>query len=149
MAEKIVIRNKKAGFEYEILEKFVAGIQLQGTEIKSIRMGKAGISEAWCTFVNGELYVREMHIAEYWWGSFNNHDPKRERKLLLRKKEISKLMRKSQEKGFSIIATCLFVNERGLAKLEIALARGKKAYDKREDLRLKDSKRELDRIRKH
>ncbi len=149
MAEKIVIRNKKAGFEYEILEKFVAGIQLQGTEIKSIRMGKAGISEAWCTFVNGELYVREMHIAEYWWGSFNNHDPKRERKLLLRKKELSKLMRKSQEKGFSIIATCLFVNERGLAKLEIALARGKKAYDKREDLRLKDSRRELDRIRKH
>ena len=149
MADKISIRNKKAGFEYELLEKYIAGIQLQGTEIKSIRMGKAGISEAWCTFVNGELYVREMHIAEYWWGSFNNHDPKRERKLLLRKKELSKLMRKSQEKGFSIIATCLFVNERGLAKLEIALARGKKAYDKREDLRLKDSRRELDRIRKH
>lgn len=149
MADKISIRNKKASFEYELLEKYIAGIQLQGTEIKSIRMGKANISEAWCHFEGNELYVQGMHISEYWWGSCNNHVPKRERKLLLHKKELSKLLRKSQEKGLSIVATCLFVNERGLAKLEIALAKGKKSFDKREDIKQKDTQRELDRIRKH
>ncbi len=145
----ISIRNKKASFQYEFLEKYIAGIQLQGTEIKSIRQGKANINEAWCSFTNGELYVNGMHISEYWWGTVNNHVPKRERKLLMHKKELVKLMRRSQEKGLSIVALCLFINDKGLAKLEIALARGKKIYDKREDIKQKDTRRELDRLRKH
>ncbi len=147
-AAQVHIRNKKAGFEYELLEKFVAGIQLFGTEIKSIRMGKASINEAYCAFHGNELYVQGMHIAEYWWGTVNNHDPKRERKLLLSRKELNRLLKKSQEKGLTLVATHLFINERGLAKLEIALARGKKLYDKREDIKSRDSQRELDRLHK-
>ena len=144
----INIKNKKASYQYEFIEKFVAGIQLSGTEIKSIRLGKASLVDTYCHFYSGELWVTGLHIAEYWWGSYNNHEPKRERKLLLNKKELIKLEKQSQEKGLTIIAIRLFVNEKGLAKLAIALARGKKQHDKREDLKDKDSKRELDRIKK-
>jgi SsrA-binding protein len=144
----INIRNRKASFEYEFLEKYVAGIQLFGTEIKSLREGKANITDAYCIFRNSELWIQGMHIAEYWWGTFNNHDPKRERKLLLTRKELKKLERKIQDVGLTIIAVRMFINERGFAKVEIALARGKKKYDKREDIKQRDSKRELDRMRK-
>jgi SsrA-binding protein len=144
----IEIKNKKASFEYEFIERYTAGIKLTGTEIKSIRAGKANLVDAYCYFVNGELYVKNMHVSEYEWGSYSNHEPKRERKLLLNKKELVKLFRKSQEKGLTIIAYRLFVNEKGLAKLDIALARGKKQYDKREDLKRKDAGREMDRMMK-
>jgi SsrA-binding protein len=144
----IEIKNKKASFEYEFIERYTAGIKLTGTEIKSIRAGKANLVDAYCYFVNGELYVKNMHVSEYDWGSYSNHEPKRERKLLLNKKELVKLLRKSQEKGLTIIAYRLFVNEKGLAKLDIALARGKKQYDKREDLKRKDAGREMDRMMK-
>jgi len=148
MAGKIDIRNKKASFEYEFLEKFVAGVVLTGTEIKSIRQGKASLQDAYCAFRDHELWVHGVHIAEYWWGTINNHDPKRDRKLLLTRRELAKLERKVQEKGLSLIAFRLFLNEKGLAKIEIALARGKRAYDKRESLKEKDARRELDRARK-
>ncbi|MDR3094746.1 MAG: SsrA-binding protein SmpB [Bacteroidales bacterium] len=146
--QQIHIRNKKASFEYEFLEKYVAGIQLVGTEIKSIRAGKANITDAYCFFRNSELWIQGLHIAEYSWGTCNNHDPKRERKLLLNRKELNKLERKAQDKGLTIIAIRMFLNEKGYAKLEIALSRGKKMYDKRQDLKEKDSKRELDRLKK-
>ena len=145
----INIRNKKASFEFEFLEKYVAGIQLFGTEIKSIRQGKANLADAYCFFRNNELWVQNMHISEYWWGTCNNHDPKRERKLLLSRKELNKLERKTKDKGLTIIAIRMFLNERGFAKLEIALAKGKKRYDKREDIKQRESKRELDRMRKN
>ena len=145
----ISIKNKKASFEYSFLEKYVAGIQLFGTEIKSIRAGQANITDAHCTFRNNELWVQNMHIAEYERGTCNNHVAKRERKLLLTRKELKKLERKSQDKGLTIISTRMFINEKGLAKLEIALAKGKKKYDKREDIKQRDSKREMDRIRKN
>jgi len=152
MADKrqpnINIKNRKASFEYEFLEKYIAGIQLFGTEIKSIREGKANLADAYCFFRNNELWIQNMHIAEYWWGTCNNHDPKRERKLLLSRKELNKLERKSQDNGLTIIALRMFINDRGFAKLEVALARGKKKYDKREDIKQRDSKRELDRLRK-
>ncbi len=148
MSDKINIKNKKASHDFEFLEKFVAGIQLSGTEIKSIRLGKASLTDAFCYFTNGELYVKNMHIAEYYWGNLNNHDPKRDRKLLLHKKELEKLFRKSQEKGLTIVAFHIFLNDKGLAKVEIALAKGKKEYDKREDLKHKEAKREMDRVMK-
>ncbi|HEX2975673.1 MAG TPA: SsrA-binding protein SmpB [Bacteroidales bacterium] len=131
----IVIRNKKASHDYEFLEKFVAGIMLTGTEIKSVRLGKATIVDAYCFFANGELFLRGMHIAEYWWGNMNNHDPLRERKLLLSKKELRKIERKIKETGLTIIPIKVFINERGLAKAEIAISKGKKEYDKRETLK--------------
>ena len=140
------IRNKKASHDYEFIEKFIAGIQLTGTEIKSIREGKANLVDSYCYFARGELFVKGMHIAEYWWGTFNNHDPKRDRRLLLTRKELTKLERKSQEKGLTIIALRLFINEKGLAKLEIALCRGKHEYDRREDIKKRDAKREMDRM---
>lgn len=145
---KVNIKNKKAYFEYEILETFTAGIQLQGTEIKSIRAGKAGLVESYCQFFKGELYVKNMHIAEYFFGSLNNHEAKRERKLLLNKKELQKLERKIKESGLTIVPTRLFMTDRGLAKLDIALAKGKKAFDKRETLKQKDAKRDIDRAMK-
>lgn len=145
---KIEIKNKKASFEYEFLERYTAGIKLTGTEIKSIRAGKANLVDAYCFFTNGELFVRGMNIAEYEWGSYSNHEPFRDRKLLLTNKELTKLFRKSQEKGLTIIAYRLFVNEKGLAKLDIALAKGKKQYDKRQDLKKKDAKREIDKMMK-
>jgi SsrA-binding protein len=144
----VEIKNKKAGFEYELLDRFTAGIKLVGTEIKAIREGKANINDAYCYFVSGELYVKEMHVSEYSWGSYSNHEPRRERKLLLNKKELVKLQRRSQEKGLTIIALRLFINGKGFAKLDISLARGKKQFDKRENLKTKDVKREIDRMMK-
>ncbi len=141
----IDIKNKRASFDYEFLESFTAGIVLTGTEIKSIRGGKASLADAYCYFVKGELYVKNMHIAEYWWGSFSNHDPRRDRKLLLNRKELNKLLRRQKEKGLTIVASRLFINDAGYAKLLIALARGKKEYDKRESIKEKDLRREMER----
>jgi len=148
MSNEIVVKNKKATFQFDIVEKFTAGIVLKGTEIKSIRMGRASFVDSYCFFIGDELWVKGLHIAEYAWGTYNNHDPKQDRKLLLTRKELTKLKRRSQEKGLTIIALKLFINERGLAKVDIALARGKQLHDKRDDLREKDVRRELDRARK-
>lgn len=144
----INIRNKKASYEYELLEKFVSGMQLVGTEIKSVRNGKVSLNDAYCQFFRGELYAKNIHISEYEMGTYSNHPAKRDRKLLLNKKELQKLERKTKESGLTIVPTKLFINEKGLAKLEIALARGKKIYDKRETLKRKDSNREMDRMMK-
>ena len=146
--QKINIRNKKASFEYEFIETFVAGIQLFGTEIKSIRAGKANIGDSFCYFIGNELYVKEMHISEYKFGSYYNHEEKRERKLLLNRKELDKLDRKTKESGLTIVPLKIFMNKKGFAKMEIALCRGKKHYDKRESLKQKDHKREIDRMMK-
>lgn len=143
----INIRNKKASFEYTFIDKYVAGIVLTGSEIKSIRLGKVNLQDAYCTFLNGELYVKELHISPYAMSKEINHEPKRERKLLLNKRELRKLETKNKEKGLTIIPIRIFLNERGLAKLEIALAKGKKLFDKREDIKKKDMKRELDRMK--
>lgn len=142
---KIEIKNKRASFEYELLESFTAGIVLSGTEIKSIRAGKASLVDSYCYFVNRELYVKNMHIAEYWWGSFNQHDPRRDRKLLLNRKELNKLFRATREKGLTIVATRLFIAENGYAKLNISLAKGKREYDKRHTIKEKDLRREQER----
>jgi SsrA-binding protein len=144
MGSDINIKNKKATFEYHILEDFTAGIKLLGTEIKSIREGKANISDAFCTFINGELYVRNLHISEYSHGSFYNHEAKRDRKLLLTKKEVKKLLVKGEDKGLTIIPLKIFISDRGFAKMNIALAQGKKAFDKRESMKERDVKREMD-----
>jgi SsrA-binding protein len=144
----IVIKNKKASHDYEFLEKFFAGIVLSGTEIKSLRLGKATLSDSYCFFSNGELFIKGMHIAEYWWGNLNNHDPLRERKLLLTTRELRKIERKIKESGLTIIVIKVFINDRGLAKAEIAISKGKKEYDKRETLKRKDHAREMDRMRK-
>lgn len=141
----MVIKNRKASFEYEFIEKYIAGIQLVGTEIKAIRLGKANISDAWCQFHRGELFVKGLTISEYDWGNLNNHDPMRERKLLLKARELKKLERKIKEGGLTIIVLKVFINDRGLAKLEIALAKGKRDYDKRQTLKSKDARREIDR----
>lgn len=148
MSGKISIKNRKAYFQYAFLEKYIAGIQLTGTEIKSIRSGKVNLVDSYCHFINNELWVKGMHIAGYLRGGHYNHDPKRERKLLLQKRELNKLQRKTKETSLTIIATRLFINDRGLAKLEIALAKGKKEYDKREDIKQKDIKREIGRLTK-
>lgn len=145
----INIKNKKAYFEYYIQDKFIAGVQLTGTEIKSIRQGKASLKEAYCSFIDNELFIKNMHIAEYKHGTYNNHDPKRDRKLLLTKRELGKLAKKVNEKGFTIVPTLLFINERGLAKIEIALAQGKQIHDKRETLKKKDASREIDRMARY
>lgn len=145
---RINIVNKRARFEYQLLEKYVAGIQLGGTEIKSIRLGKASILEAFCVIENNEVYLRNMHIAEYGNASFYQHKPKADRKLLLNRKEINKLDKKMKTKGFTIVPLRLFINEKGYAKVEIALAQGKKLYDKRQDLKEKDDQRAMDRIKK-
>lgn len=149
MKENIRIKNRRLSFEYFVVETFIAGIVLTGTEIKSIRQGKASLADAYCSFSGHELYVREMHIAEYSFGTYNNHEPKRERKLLMNFRELKKLSTKVKEKGFTIVPAVLFIDEKGRAKLEIALARGKHHYDKREDLKKKDSKREIERITKY
>ncbi|MFA9391058.1 MAG: SsrA-binding protein SmpB [Prolixibacteraceae bacterium] len=145
---KVNIKNKKAYFEYEILETLTAGLQLQGTEIKSIRAGKAGLVDSYCQFYQSELYVKNMHIAEYFFGSINNHEAKRERKLLLQKRELLKWERKIKESGYTLVPLRLYLTDKGIAKLDIALARGKKTYDKRETLKQKDSKRDIDRAMK-
>ena len=140
----ITIKNKRAGHEYFLMEQLTAGIVLTGTEIKSIRNGKASLADSYCTFKEQELFVVGMHIAEYDKGTYNNHDPKRDRKLLLTARELRKLKTKVQEKGLTIIPVVLYINEKGLAKLDIALARGKHYYDKRESLKTKDSKRDVE-----
>jgi SsrA-binding protein len=138
-----VIKNKKAAFEYHFIQSYKAGIMLTGTEIKSIRNGMANLSDSFCVFIEDELWVRNMHISEYKQGSYNNHEPKRMRKLLLNKNELVKIKSKLREKGTTIIPVQVFFNERGIAKLEIAVARGKKLFDKREDIKRKDVEREL------
>jgi SsrA-binding protein len=141
----ITIKNRKASFEYFLLEQYTAGIQLTGTEIKSIRAGKVSLTDSYCDFENDELFVKNMHIAEYAHGTHYNHEPKRDRKLLLTRRELRKLANKVKERGFTIIPIQLYINEKGLAKLDIALARGKHAYDKRESIRRKDYNRETER----
>ncbi len=143
---KIEIKNRRAGFEFEFLENFTAGIVLSGTEIKSIREGKASLVDSYCYFVGTELFVKNMNVAEYWWGSaFSRQDPRRDRKLLLTKKELRKLQRAVKEKGLTIVATRLFISENGYAKLNISLARGKREFDKRESIKEKDMRRERER----
>ena len=141
----VLIKNKRATFDYEIMERYTAGIQLFGTEIKSIRDGKASLVDTFCSFINNELWVRNMHIATYFFGTYNNHVVRRDRKLLLNKKELAKLVRGTKETGYTIVPTKLFINDNGLAKLEIGLARGKKNYDKRQSLKEKEDKRAIDR----
>ena len=143
----IKIANKKAKFEYIILDRYTAGIQLFGTEIKSIREGKASLVDSWCSFTGNELFVRQMHIAEYRFGSYANHEAKRDRKLLLNKRELRKLEKATKDTGKTIIPLLLFINENGLAKLEIALCQGKHTYDKRQSLREADDKRQMAQIK--
>ncbi|HEX5001938.1 MAG TPA: SsrA-binding protein SmpB [Bacteroidia bacterium] len=148
MPEQNIVVNRKASFEYTLEVKYEAGIVLTGTEIKSVRNSQANLDDAYCTFYNNELWVKGMHIAEYKEGSYNNHLAKRDRKLLLNKSELKKLLSKVKEKGYSIIPIRLYLSEKGLAKLEIALARGKKLYDKRQDIKKKEADREMDRATK-
>lgn len=142
------IKNRKAGYEFEILDKLTAGIQLQGTEIKSLRHGNASINEAFCTIKGDEMFVVNMHIAEYSLGTYANHEPKRVRKLLLHKREILKWKKKVNEKGLTLIPTLLFIADNGKAKLNVALAQGKKVHDKRDSIQERDTKRQLDRLKK-
>ncbi len=146
--KNIKIKNRKARFEYEILDTFTAGIVLRGTEIKAIREGKASIAESFCEFANGELFVINMTIQEYSHATHFNHAPKSERKLLLNRNELRKLEKEVKNTGLTIVPLLLFTNDKGLAKLKIALARGKKHFDKRETLKDRDNKRELSRIKK-
>lgn len=146
--KNINIRNKRATFDYEILEEYVAGVVLVGTEIKSIRQGKASLTESYCYFDKGELWLRGMNVAEYGWGTCNNHAPRRDRKLLLQRKELNKLQRALQDRGLTIVALRLFLSEKGLAKVVIGLARGRKSYDKREYIKANDAKREMDKAMK-
>ncbi|PVH24065.1 MULTISPECIES: SsrA-binding protein SmpB [Sphingobacterium] len=148
IASRINIKNKRATFEYHILDTYTAGLGLLGTEIKSIREGKANINDSFCAFFEDGLYIRNMHIAEYSFGSFYNHEAKRDRKLLLTKRELKKLKDKGEEKGFTIVPLRIFISERGFAKVEIALAQGKKDFDKRDTIKERESKRELDRAMK-
>lgn len=145
----INIKNKKASFDYEFVETYTAGIVLTGTEIKSIRLGKVSLVDTYCYFVGGELWVKNMNIAEYFYGSYNNHNARRERKLLLTKKELRSLQQEEKNPGFTIVPVRLFINEKGLAKVVIALARGKKEYDKRQSIKEKEDRREMDRMFKH
>jgi SsrA-binding protein len=139
--QKVAIKNKKAEFEYFLISKYSAGMVLSGTEIKSIRSGKANLTDSYCSFINNELWVHNLHISEYSHGSYSNHEPKRDRKLLLNRKELNKILSKMNDKGMTLIPTLLWVNEKGYAKLDIALARGKKMYDKRESIKEKDNLR--------
>ncbi|MCQ2349013.1 MAG: SsrA-binding protein SmpB [Paludibacteraceae bacterium] len=142
---KIEISNRKASYLYHLTDKYTAGLVLAGTEIKSIREGKAGLNDSYCTFINNELWVMNMHIAQYRLGTYYNHAATRSRKLLLQRRELRKLQRQTKETGLTIIPTMLFINEKGYAKLEIYLARGKKLYDKRESIKDRDNQREFDR----
>jgi SsrA-binding protein len=143
----INIRNRQAGHSYELLDKYIAGMVLKGTEIKSIKEGKVNLQDGYCYFNNGEVFVKGINITPYAQGTYYNHEPGRERKLLLKKSEIKKLEAKVEEKGLTLVPLRLFINERGFAKLEIALARGKKLYDKRQSMKEKDARRELDRMK--
>ena len=146
--KNINIRNKRATFDYEILEEYIAGIVLVGTEIKSLRLGKASLVDSYCYFERNELWIRNVNIAEYTWGTCNNHVPKRDRKLLLNRKELNKLQRALQDRGLTVVGLRLFISEKGFAKIVIGLARGRKAYDKREYLKANDAKREMDKAMK-
>lgn len=143
----INIKNKRASFEFAFIDKYIAGIQLTGTEIKSVREGKSNINDAFCVFLKNELFIRNMHIAHYFNGTYNNVEEKRDRKLLLTKHELYKLSEKLKDKGLTIVPLRLFITEKGYAKLEIALAKGKKIYDKREDIKKRDTEREISRMR--
>ena len=143
---KVQIANKRASFDYEFLETNTAGIVLAGTEIKSVRAGKASLQDSFCYFVDGELYVKGMNIAQYFWGSWGQHEPKRDRKLLLQKRELKHLAQAVKTKGLTIVAVKMFINEGGYAKLVIALAKGKKQFDKRQSIKEKDMKREMERM---
>ena len=145
----VQIRNKKASFLYSFLDTYTAGIVLTGTEIKSIRMGKASLVDTFCYINNGEVWVKNMNISPYFYGSFANHPAKRDRKLLLNKREIRRLAEDTKTPGLTIVPTLLFIDDHGRAKLDIALARGKKEYDKRETLKEKADRREMDRAIKH
>ena len=144
----VSIRNKKASFEYFFVDTYTAGIVLTGTEIKSIRMGKASLVDTFCYIHNGEIWVKGMNISPYFYGSYNNHESKRDRKLLLNKKEIHNLQEDTKQVGFTIIPTLLFIDDHGRAKLDIALCHGKKEFDKRQTLKEKEDRREMDRARK-
>lgn len=149
LKEKIVknfsMTNRRAAFEYHFLEKYTAGIQLVGTEIKSLRLGKLNMQDSFCFFLAGELWIKNLHISEYEFGNRHNHDPKADRKLLLTKRELRRLSEDMKDQGLTIVPTRLFINEKGLAKVEIALAKGKKLYDKRETMKERDAKREMER----
>ncbi len=145
----INIKNKRAYFDYEILEKYTAGLVLTGSEIKSVRIGKVSLSDSYCYIRDGEIFVKNMNIAEYKFASHYNHDPVRDRKLLLEKTEIRKLTRKTRETGLTLIVLRIFIAGNGYAKLDIALAKGKKLYDKRESIKKNDTRRQLDRMQKH
>ncbi len=144
----IEIKNKKAAFEYFFIDQYEAGIELTGTEVKSLRAGNANLSDAYCAFKDGSLYVHSMYIAEYKFGNINNHEPRRTRRLLLKKNELKKLLRKVEEKGNTIVPYRLYFSERGFAKLEVCLSKGKKSFDKRDQIKERDNKRELDRMKK-
>lgn len=143
---QITIKNKRASFDYELLETFTAGLVLTGTEIKSIRLGKASLVDTFAIVERGEVWVKNMYVAEYFFGTYNNHAPRRDRKLLLNRKEICRLQTAAKDRGFTLVPTRLFINERGLAKLVLAIARGKKEYDKRQSIRERDDRREMDRM---
>lgn len=142
------ITNRKARFEYHFIDTYEAGIVLKGTEIKSIRLGKANINDAYCLFSKGELMIKSLYIGEYDFGTYNNHEPRRDRKLLLHRRELKKLLKRVKEKGYTIVPFRLYLSERGLAKIEIALAQGKKSYDKRNTIKDRENKRNLDRLKK-
>ena len=143
---QVHIKSKRASFDYELLDTYQAGIVLTGTEIKSIRLGKASLVDTFCFFNNGELWVKNMYIAEYFYGTYNNHQARRDRKLLLTKKELQKIQRLSKESGFSVIPTKIYISDKGLAKIIIAVAKGKKVYDKRESIKEREDKRQMDRV---
>lgn len=145
--QNINIKNKRASFDFEIIDRYTAGLVLLGTEIKSIRLGKVSMNDSYCLFLGGELYVKNLSISEYEFGTRYNHEVRRDRKLLLSKRELNKLDRKVKESGLTIVPIRLFMNDKGLAKLEIALARGKAKYDKRQSLKTKDAIREIERDR--
>jgi SsrA-binding protein len=145
ISNTVNIENRRARFDYTFLDTLTAGLVLRGTEIKSIREGKAGLSDSYCYFKNDELFIRNFHITEYENASFYNHEPMRERKLLLSRQELNKMQRKVKDSGLTIVPIKLFINDKGFAKLNIALAKGKKAYDKREDIKKRDIEREMDR----
>ena len=147
--KNVNIRNKRATFDYEIIEEYIAGIVLVGTEIKSLRLGKASLVDSYCYFERNELWISNVNIAEYTWGTCNNHVPKRDRKLLLNRKELNKLQRALQDRGLTVVGLRIFLNDRGLAKVAIGLARGRKSYDKREYLKENDAKREMDKALKN
>ncbi len=144
----VQIKNKRATFDYEISDTYTAGIVLTGTEIKSIRASKASLADTYCIVDHGEVWVKNMHIAEYDFGSYNNHVTRRDRKLLLNRKEIARLQKACEDPGYTVVPLRMFINERGLAKLVIGVARGKKQYDKRQSIRERDDKRMLDRLMK-